>query len=131
MRIKNIPPTTFLQWAWLTITVSYLIAWGTEPVRSFEPVDLGPVNISGFSVLNLGEPERVEKTAQKLTLELSVYHSKYDGRITRWGRTYNHFGDMTCASNNPKHKNKVLRVTYGKLSATLFCNAPGGHKRLG
>lgn len=89
------------------------------------------VNISGFSVLNLGEPERVEKTAQKLTLDLSVYDSKYDGRITRWGRTYNHWGDMTCASNNPAHKNKVLRVTYGKKSATLFCNDTGGDKRLG
>lgn len=80
------------------------------------------------------ESQAQRKNLQKneaVKLELSVYHSKYDGRITRWGRTYNHWGDMTCASNNPAHKNKVLRVTYGKLTATLFCNDTGGDKRLG
>jgi len=64
-------------------------------------------------------------------MELSVYHSKYDGRVTKYSRTYSHWNGTTCASNNPAHKMKVLRVTYKGKSIDLLCIDTGGDKRLG
>ena len=65
------------------------------------------------------------------TMELSVYHSKYDGGVTKYGRTYSHWHGTTCASNNPAHKMKVLRVTYKGKSLDVLCIDTGGDKRLG
>jgi len=64
-------------------------------------------------------------------MELSVYASRYDGRVTKYSRTYSHWNGTTCASNNPAHKMKVLRVTYKGKSIDLLCIDTGGDKRLG
>lgn len=79
-------------------------------------------------------PEPQRKNHQKnegVTMELSVYASKYDGRVTRYGRTYDHWHGLTCASNNPAHKNRTLKVTYKGKSLTLMVTDTGGDKRLG
>lgn len=64
-------------------------------------------------------------------MELSVYHSKYHGRGTKYGRRYDHYKGFTCASNNPEHKLKILRVTWNGKRLNALCTDTGGDKRLG
>lgn len=69
--------------------------------------------------------------AERPAFQLSVYDSKYDGRKTATGTVYRHWKGLTCASNNPKHKGKVLRITWKGKTLDLKVTDTGGDKRLG